>query len=107
MFQRDRENGDAAICAFRFVIFITSRDPNWVTAVAPWVTTPAQPLHLRRGGQVPARSNLTAGRGTGARTSAGRTVGGRTSVSRRSSRRIAASSCSLFPLSFQVFHSPI
>ena len=54
---------DSAICAFRLVIFITSRDPNWVAAVAPWVTTPAQPLHLRRGGQVPARSNLTAGRG--------------------------------------------
>ena len=25
-----------AICAFRFVIFINSRDPNWVAAVAPW-----------------------------------------------------------------------
>src|SRR6516165_1313110 len=30
-FQRDRENGDAAICAFRFVIFITSSDPAWET----------------------------------------------------------------------------
>jgi hypothetical protein len=30
---------DSAICAFRLVIFITSRDPNWVAAVAPWVTT--------------------------------------------------------------------
>jgi hypothetical protein len=31
MFQRHRENGDAAICAFRFVIFITPRDPAWET----------------------------------------------------------------------------
>jgi hypothetical protein len=35
------------------------------------------------------------------------TSAGRTSVRRRSSRRIAASLCSLSSLSFQVFHSPI
>ena len=57
-----------------------------------------------RRGQVPGPLESKGGSG---RTAAGRTVVGRTSVSRRSSRQIAASLSSLFPLSFQVFHSPI